>query len=280
MLGLFRKGHGLFLENHADTATCAGDIVRGVSHALPENETANAAFSLCLEGFSSIPVTDRKGTQVTGILTSRNLLDYLGGGSLHRMCAARKDILGIPVSKIMEPARIRLDRKRNLNKTLRVFKHTGYDTICLTSKGRIDGVIREGDIVSLLSRPTGVRVWEVMSYKPAAAGVNSPVSDVAGMLVRGGYRRLPVLRDSFLTGVVGSSDILRYLKKSMNIGGLRKDRNRIEDAMNRSVHSVDPDADIIEAVDIMREKDVSMLPVVRDYRSVGIITQRDILEAM
>ncbi|MCK4714039.1 MAG: CBS domain-containing protein [Candidatus Aenigmarchaeota archaeon] len=280
MFGFFNRGHGLFLENHASRTTSVGEIVRGVSSAIPESEPVRTALKLCLDGMSNIAVTDKKGECVRGRINSRMLLNYLGGGSLHQLYVTRKDALKLPVSRIMEPVVTRLDRKRNLHKTLAIFRGTGCEAIPLTNKGRIDGMVTEGDMVSMISRPTGVKVWEVMTRKPVVAKTSNPVSEVAGMIVRGGYKRLPVLRDSFITGVVGSSDILKYLNTNRNLSGLRKDRNSIEKAMNKFVSTVDPNADVHEAVGIMGEKVISMLPVVRDYQTVGILTHRDILEAM
>jgi CBS domain-containing protein len=280
MFGFLKRGHGLFLENHSDTETPVGEVVRGTSHAIPEGETVSTALRLCLEGYRNIAVSDKDGKIFKGMVTSRSLLDFLGGGSLHQEFVARKEGLKTPVSRIMEKGVIQLDRNAGIGEALETFKRTGEDALPLVSKGRLDGVVTEGDVVRQLAGETGVRVWEVMTSKPVVAKINHPVSEVAGMLVRGGFRRLPVVRDDFLTGIVGASDILRYLNGNKKLRGLRKDRNEIQNAMNKVVESIGPGADVHEAARAMCEKGVCMLPVVDEYQILGVLTHRDILDAM
>lgn len=273
------RGQGLLLENHSDTEARIGEAVRGTVHAIPESEPIYTALKFCLEGHRNIPVTDSRGEAFRGIVSSRSLLGFLGGGSLHQAYVAGKG-LDTPVARIMRTGFSEIDRATSLGQALDVFKETGEEMHPLVSRGRLDGMVTEGDIVSQISGATGVSVWEVMTRKPVVARTEHPVCDVAGMLVRGGYRRLPVVRDSFLTGIVTPLDIIAYLNRNRNLNGLRRDRSELGKAMNRAVTTVEPHADVFEAVRTMREKGVSMLPVVDEYRVLGVLTQRDILEAM
>jgi CBS domain-containing protein len=279
MFGFLRRGQGLLLENHADPEARVGDVVRGTVHAIPESEPVYTALKLCLEGHRNIPVTDREGEVFRGVVSSRNLLDFLGGGSLHQACVSGKG-LDIPVARIMQTGFREMERATGLGQALDIFRGTGEDVHPLVSRGRLDGMVTEGDMISQISGSTGVSVWEVMTRKPVVARVEHPVCDVAGMIVRGGYRRLPVVRDVFLTGIVTPVDIIAYLNRNRNLGGLRRDRSELEKAMNKAVSTVEPHADVCEAVRSMREKGMAMLPVVDEYQVLGVLTQRDILEAM
>lgn len=274
-----RRGQGLLLERHLNMESCVGDAVRGTVHAIPESEPVCTALKLCLEGHRNIPVTDKRGEAFSGMVNSRDLLDFLGGGSLHQACAAGGG-LDTPVARIMRTGFMEISRSASLAQTLDILKETGEEIHPLVSRGRLDGMVAEGDIVSQISGFTGVSVREVMTSKPVVARTAHPVCDVAGMLVRGGYRRLPVVRDSFLTGIVTPLDIISYLNRGRNLRGLRRDRSELEKAMNRTVTTVGPHADIFEAVRSMRDKGVSMLPVVDEYQILGVLTRRDILEAM
>jgi CBS domain-containing protein len=280
MLGFWRRGQGLFLENHADTATPVGEVVRGAVHALSEREPVYSAFKLVLAGHRNIPVTDSRGEKFKGIVNSRTLLDFLGGGGLHEVFLSRKRALDVPVSRIMETGHREVKRGDNLEGALSVFKETGEEALPLVNRGRFDGMVKESDIVHHISGPTGVGVWEVMTSKPLVVRVSHPVADVASMLVKGGYRRLPVIRDFFLTGIVTPFDIINYLNRNKKLSGLRQDRNGIGAAMNKHVVTIGSHADIAEAVERMRSRQVCMLPVVDEYVLLGVLTQRDILEAM
>jgi acetoin utilization protein AcuB len=280
MFGFLKRGSGLFLENHADSEGPVGEVVMGAVHAIPESEPVYTALKLCLAGHRNILVTDREGESCLGMINSRALLDFLGGGSLYQVYVSRKRALDVPVSRIMQTGFREVKRTESICNVLAAFKETGAEALPLVSQGRLDGMVTERDVVSHISRPTGVSVWEVMTGKPMAVRVNQPVSEVAQMLVRGGYRRLPVIRDFFLTGIVTPLDIIRYLNGGKNLSGLRTDRNEVSKAMNGSVVTVGPHSDVSEAVRIMREKNVCMLPVVDVYQLLGVLTQRDILDAM
>lgn len=280
MLGLFKRGHGLFLERHTDMDAPVGDIVRGNVHAVSGKEHVCTALKLCIEGHRNIPVTDERGEAFLGMMNSRILLDYLGGGSLHQIYRTRKHALKIQVSKLIETGHISLERNGSVRNALLAIRKTGEEAVPLVTKSRLDGMVSEADLVNQISGTTGVRVWEVMTSKPIVARNTHPVSEVAGMLVKGGYRRLPVVRDSFITGIVTPHDIIRYLNDNKKLDSLKKDRSEIEKAMNKFVATVNPEADVKEAIDIMRSKRIAMLPVVDEYQIMGVLTQRDIIDAM
>ena len=51
---------------------------------------------------------------------------------------------------------------------------------------------------------------------------------------------------------------------------------RVENVMTANPRSVDPDTDVGEAARILRDENVGSLPVVRDGRVTGIVTERDL----
>ena len=61
-----------------------------------------------------------------------------------------------------------------------------------------------------------------MRKKPFFVREDYPIFDVAKIMVRGPYRRLPVVKDGILTGIVTPYDILKYLNARAKLrGGLR-----------------------------------------------------------
>jgi CBS domain-containing protein len=282
MLGFFdrNKPNGLFLSKHAHPLVSVGGSVSGRVRAIPGGEPVSTALRLCLSGHRNIPVTDGSGDKCLGIVTSRAVLDLLGGGELYDRHFARGMDMELPASSIAKSWGNGVDRNQTLKQALDAMKSAGAEVMPLYSGIRFDGLLRESDFVFQIRRPTGVKVREVMTPKPSAASSSSAISDAAAMLVRGAYTRLPVVRDGFLAGIVTPHDVLRYLHSAGKTGGLRNDRTELSMAMNKAVVSVGPEADVAEAVGLMREKSLGMLPVAMDYRLIGVITQRDILEAM
>ena len=73
-----------------------------------------------------------------------------------------------------------------------------------------------------------------------------------------------MLRDDAVVGVVTRSDVFR-----------RPDEDQLALIMSRDPHVVAPDATIREAALLMADRKIGCLPVVRDGRLVGIVTERD-----
>ena len=51
----------------------------------------------------------------------------------------------------------------------------------------------------------------------------------------------------------------------------------VEEIMNRSPRTVNPDTPTVEAIRLMREKKIACLPVIRDNKLVGIVTEHDLI---
>ena len=78
-----------------------------------------------------------------------------------------------------------------------------------------------------------------------------------------------------LVGLVSHRSLLRHLaeRDAVPQGGVP-----VGDIMVREPISVRPDLPTVEAIEIMRERQIGALPVVRDDQLVGIITQHDFIE--
>lgn len=83
--------------------------------------------------------------------------------------------------------------------------------------GRLVGVLSEQDCLRVLANaafhaaPEG-RVREHMTQRVETITPDADLFDVAGMFQTGGHRRLPVVRDGRLVGVVARRDVLRALE--------------------------------------------------------------------
>ena len=280
MFSRFKRSNGLFLKKHRNIDGPVGEIARGHTRFLKENDHVSTALRIVLSGQRNIPVTNSRSDEFCGIINSRILLNYFGGGSLHQMYRTRKHVTKVPVRRLMETGHASIGRGESIGEALRTFKLTGEEMLPLIRKGELDGMITERDLISQMRGKTGVRVWELMTSKPVVVRNKNPVIDVAKMLVKGGFSRMPVVRDSFLTGIITPVDMLRYCKDKGKLHSLRRDRSEVERAMNRVVLSVNPREDVGEAAKVMAERNIAMLPVVEDYQLIGVLTQSDIIDVM
>ncbi len=88
-------------------------------------------------------------------------------------------------------------------------------------------------------------------------------------------RHVPVESDTGeLVGLVSHRALLRLVAQ----GRMGKDhRVTVEEIMNRSPRTVNPDTPTVEAIRLMREEKIACLPVIRDNKLVGIVTEHDLI---
>jgi len=130
-----------------------------------------------------------------------------------------------------------------------------------------------------------VRMW--MSQDVATIGPDTPIIDAASLMARKGIRRLPVvdLRSKpSLVGMVSATDIIRAFPNDVNPFAVDvEDTNATPvtaaEIMIRHVPTTTPETPIEEAAALMRDEKVGVLPVLRDERLVGLITESDVFRA-
>ena len=128
-------------------------------------------------------------------------------------------------------------------------------------------------------------VGERMTHPVISVGPDVPVMDALDMLRREHIRRAPVIENGKLVGFVSENDLrnaspgqattlsvweINYLVSKITV---RK-------VMTREVVTTIEDTPIEEAARIMADHKVGGLPVLRDGKVVGIITETDIFKIM
>ncbi len=73
--------------------------------------------------------------------------------------------------------------------------------------GRIIGIITEADIISKVDRE-GLSVGDIMSHEVIAVEEETPVNEIAALLTERKIKRVPVVRDGKLVGIVSRADIV------------------------------------------------------------------------
>jgi CBS domain-containing protein/gamma-glutamyl:cysteine ligase YbdK (ATP-grasp superfamily) len=97
---------------------------------------------------------------------------------------------------------------------------------------------------------------------------------VAAMMDWEHIRHVPVEDNEHrLVGLVTHRTLLRLMAR----GGGRDKPVPVSDVMHRDVITVPPELSTIDAIDLMRQKKVGCLPVVKEGRLIGIITERDFM---
>jgi acetoin utilization protein AcuB len=136
-------------------------------------------------------------------------------------------------------------------------------------------------------------IWEVynmfvrrkMTSNPYTVSPSQTILDAQELIAKHGVKRLPVVKNNKLVGLVTNRDILRYSPSkatSLSMGEISYllAKTKISSIMTKNPISISPDSLLEEAATLMRENDVGCLPVVVEGdRLVGIITESNLLDA-
>lgn len=129
-----------------------------------------------------------------------------------------------------------------------------------------------------------VRDW--MTSDPITVSRDATLAEARARMLRAEVRRLLVVsRDGKLLGVVTWGDVVEAWPSRFNplepyeVRELMA-RVAVEEVMKPDVVSIDPDATISEAANVMFENRIGALPVEDDGRVVGILTNSDILQGL
>jgi acetoin utilization protein AcuB len=129
-------------------------------------------------------------------------------------------------------------------------------------------------------------VYERMSRHPMTVSPNTPVEQALKRMRDEKIRRFPVVDDDGkLVGIVSDKDLLYAAPSpatSLSIYELHYLYSRItvSQVMTREVVTVEEDDPIEEAARVMVDNKIGGLPVMREGKLVGIITETDIFKTL
>ena len=111
-------------------------------------------------------------------------------------------------------------------------------------------------------------VRDCMTSRPVTIRSDETLATALAIMKTGRFRRLPVVDDDVLVGILSEYD----LRDSLD----RLDSVAVRAAMTREPFTVAPLDTLEHAVTITRERQIGALPVVTHGHLVGIITAQDL----
>ena len=131
-----------------------------------------------------------------------------------------------------------------------------------------------------------VGMW--MTRDLVTIGPDMPIAEAASLMARHHIRRLPVVERygdrTQLVGIISTKDVLHAFPPDVNPFGVigpdvATNAATAGDIMTRQMQLTTPETLIEEAAAQMAKERVGSLPVLRDGRLVGLITESDIFRA-
>jgi CBS domain-containing protein len=263
-------------------------------YSVPQTmQIIRAVEAMCTKGFRRLPVTDPGTGRLRGLVTASDVVDLMGGGSKYNLVKVKHhgqilSAINEPVKEIMSTALETVhpgDELPDVVDRIVTSKTGGFPIV--NGDGLLLGIITERDVLQVLtSFQSESLVEDVMTPSPHVITPDETIEGAGREMTRRHFRRLPVVSNDVLFGIVTAMDIMKYVGdgsifEKMTTGST-------EDVLGISVRSLmkgdlmttDPSVNVGDAARFMLSKGVGALPVIEDSRLVGIITEYDLVRAL
>ncbi|BBD72286.1 histidine kinase [Sulfodiicoccus acidiphilus] len=247
----------------------------------PEELVGQALRKVRDRGIGRVIVADEV---VRGVVSTRDLISFFIT-QCYSGCreAEVSSLASTKISNVMNRDPITVSPDDELMDALTIMVARNFGSLPVADKERRPrGLVTERELLLAYKElPSTGPVWKFMSRRVNVVSDDEPLMDAAGRMVRRGFRRLPVLSNGKVIGMLTAADVLRSLAESV-INNSPKNilTARVRDVMNRRVITVDPDIDLRDAASILVQKKIGSLLVVSSGELQGIITERDMLLAL
>lgn len=265
-----------------------------VEKVYPTTKIIEALGMMDKENIRRICVADPGTGRVEGILTNMDIVDFLGGGSKYNLVKFKHNhnmlsAINEPVKEIMTDNVVLIKENAELEEVIDLFVEKKIGGMPVIDKsGVLITTINERDVIKYLKDQVDEKllVKDCMTENVVSATPGERLKDVARTMLRNGFRRLPVVSEEKLVGIITSTDFVKLFGSDwafnhMKTGNIREITNvRIQDIMKTDIVSVTSDIKLIDAVKKMNELNIGVLPVVDGEKLIGLITEKDIVKCI
>lgn len=184
----------------------------------------------------------------------------------------RAKIESIRLSDVMDEEFVTVRPDDRLGDVLARMTELDLHEIPVSKDGkRIEGLVSYGTMLRRKNLSTEAKASTIM-VSPPNVPPDAAITEVAEILLREGYRQLPIVEDGRIAGVVSRSHILSVVKNVQDVQDVP-----VESIMTTDARTVGGKDRVVDAVTTMRNLDIRIMPVVDDPgRIMGIVGIRDI----
>ena len=240
------------------------------------------------EGFRRIPIANPGTRTLEGIITATDIIDYLGGGKKFQIIQRKFGgnifkAINEPIKLVMTKKVVSVKTSAKISEAIKLMKEKNLGGLpVVDNENRVRAIITERDIANMFAdRISSLKVAQLMSEKVVTASPKTTIFEAEKTMTTQGFRRLPIIYDSKVVGIITAMDIIRFFGSGKVFKYLRSgtiiqvlNTHALEIA-TKEVSTIEPNADVGQAAKIMQEKKIGALPVVKNEKLVGIITERD-----
>jgi CBS domain-containing protein len=220
-------------------------------------------------------------------------VDFLGGGLRHNLLMEKYKgniftAINADISDIMSTKLTYASDKSSLNDALKLMYEKNVGGLPIVDEDtRIKAIVTEEDFTAMAAGlDTGISVEAYMSENVVTASAPTAIEKMTRMIIQMGFRRMPVVQDGVLIGLVTASDIMKYMGsgeafEKVVTGDISEVMAQpIKTLIKRDLVSTEKKVDLGAAARKMVDNGIGCLPVMDKGALAGILTERDFVRAL
>jgi CBS domain-containing protein len=178
--------------------------------------------------------------------------------------------MGIQVKDYMTSDVVHIEIPGNRDDVLKILKRTGISGVPVIKNKKLVGIITRKD---LLQNPEETQLGLLMTSKPFTVAPDADISDAARLLVTQKIRRLPVVENSKLVGLLSVADLVHAIAQM-------KIKDEIKDVYMSQTFALWEETPLPVVGRVMEISGVDAIPILdAESRLQGIISERDLIRS-
>ena len=134
------------------------------------------------------------------------------------------------IRDIMEKDVITIENDKTAQDAAKIIAEKDISFLVIMNEGKPQGVLSESDFVRKVAaegkNASEVKISEIMSYKFRSVGPTTTIEDAIQKMLNNNIRRLLILDDEKLVGVITQTDLASYLRDQILVDGTIKSINQ------------------------------------------------------
>jgi CBS domain-containing protein len=173
------------------------------------------------------------------------------------------------VRTFMTPDVVSVEIPGNRDDVLKILKRTGISGVPVLKEGKLVGIITRKD---MLRKAEETQLGLLMTRNPVTIGPDASLAEAAALIIRHRVRRLPVVEDKVLVGILSVADLITAIAQM-------KYKNEIKSRFTSTTFALWEETPLTLVGRVMEISGVDAIPIL-DNEGVlaGIISERDLIK--
>ncbi|HTY53289.1 MAG TPA: CBS domain-containing protein [Methanomicrobiales archaeon] len=173
------------------------------------------------------------------------------------------------VKDFMTPDVVSVEIPGNRDDVLKILKRTGISGVPVLKEGKLVGIITRKD---MLRKAEETQLGLLMTRNPATIAPDAPIADAAELIIKKKIRRLPVVEEKDLVGILSVADLVSAIAQL-------KQKQEIKDHFTSRTFALWEETPLTLVGRVMEISGVDAIPIL-DSEGVlsGIISERDLIK--